>query len=170
MGILMMLLVSGCGSSDKFSGIWYRSIDDGSMRVFNIEKNGKDYVVNEMLYEYDVDVENKSKTVASAEYIYNLKLKATNFGLKKQVAIAKDNRLIVEGTMGTEYFNYNEKDGTLTYKGKTLQKSDAKTEKDLVKANLNTLKQEKEQELRNATHLIPTKILEINFNDSIIDK
>lgn len=149
-----VLVFAGCGLGDKYVGTWvgYDENDfwgSGGYLVseITIEKNGKGYLIKENKQHY---VENKVMTNEKeynrymntnwweilAEHkeqpkpvkpIYHYTYIWQIIPVETVSAVQENNKLVVDGTMGLDYFTAVEKDGTLLRAGQRVYKKKSDT-------------------------------------------
>lgn len=117
--LIAMLVISGCGGGDKFEGKWvttknsaFSKFDGSDYKQLSIEKNGDSYLLTEVKNSYDL----KEKKIGNKGFVPIYDTTFVWEASKPAQASAKadgDNRLVIDGTMGTMTITYIEKDGTL---------------------------------------------------------
>lgn len=141
--MVFIAVLAGCGSSDKFSGTWV-GINSDSLRIMNIQKNGDNYLVktSEYYYAFTRDVTKMDGWKPTYSINETLKVKKED----ERSATVKNNNLVFDGTMDTEFITYKEDNKKLSYKKAEFSKTDEKSIKKIVTDNLKQLKENAEKE------------------------
>jgi hypothetical protein len=129
--VMLASLFAGCG--DKFVGKWCATdfTWPRKIMVYDIEKNGKSYLIKPMAYKYDKKEITLRETSGflTRDYkpaVYEFRYTWEKKPEKPMTAVEKDGRLVVDGTMGMLVVAPLEKTGELLFQELKLKKFDQK--------------------------------------------
>ena len=189
--MIFVMLITGCGA-DKFAGKWIYQEENGGVQELEIEKNGdkNGYIIQETRYYYDIkqSMQNekeyneyininpfervkKQKERVIPIYDYECIWKKS---FNKNTAQEENNRLIVDGKLGTQVYAYIEKDDTLQIKNIVYRKEKDNDLENMKKAIQERIKNKYEEKYNNETQskvdkFFQAKLGNITFTDEDTD-